>query len=388
MRTNKIRQIYSRIPKRGVAGCLLLAAGIILTALAANVDGLAQWYSRQVYPVWVNLWGRLCGIFPFSVAEILLYLLGAGFLLSLGRLIWRLIRAGKCGSRQSKGQTPLSRRQILASWGSGFLLAAGVLYFLYVLNCGINYYRTSFSESSGITMETYSVEELTLVCRKLTEEVNERSGRVERDTDGVMRLDAEENGKVQERAVEAMQELGTVYPELSGYYPKPKPLLNAWILSVQKLSGVYSPFTVEANYNSAMTDYNIPFTACHELSHLKGFMQEQEANFIAFLAGITYDDPEFQYSSYLTGWIYCMNMLRDADEEAWEQVRSGLSGEVELDLQANSRFWARYDGAAAEAADRINDQYLQANGQKEGIKSYDRMVDLIVEYYCGGTAEK
>ena len=270
MRTNKIRQIYSRIPKRGVAGCLLLAAGIILTALAANVGGLAQWYSRQVYPVWVNLWGRLCGIFPFSVAEILLYLLGAGFLLSLGRLIWRLIRAGKCGSRQSKEQTPLSRRQILASWGSGFLLAAGVLYFLYVLNCGINYYRTSFSESSGITMETYSVEELTLVCRKLTEEVNERSGRVERDTDGVMRLDAEENGKVQERAVEAMQELGTVYPELSGYYPKPKPLLNAWILSVQKLSGVYSPFTVEANYNSAMTDYNIPFTACHELSHLKG----------------------------------------------------------------------------------------------------------------------
>ena len=188
--------------------------------------------------------------------------------------------------------------------------------------------------------------------------------------------------------MEAMQELGTVYPELSGYYPKPKPLLNAWILSVQKLSGVYSPFTVEANYNSAMTDYNIPFTACHELSHLKGFMQEQEANFIAFLAGITYDDPEFQYSSYLTGWIYCMNVLRDADEEAWAQVRSGLSGEVEPDLLANSRFWARYDGAAAEAADRINDRYLQANGQKEGIKSYDRMVDLIVEYYCGGTAEK
>ena len=169
MRTNKIRQIYSRIPKRGVAGCLLLAAGIILTALAANVDGPAQWYSRQVYPVWVNLWGRLCGIFPFSVAEILLYLLVAGFLLSLGRLIWRLIRAGKCGFRQSKGQTPLGRRQILASWGSGFLLAAGVLYFLYVLNYGINYYRTSFSESSGITMETYSVEELTLVCRKLSD---------------------------------------------------------------------------------------------------------------------------------------------------------------------------------------------------------------------------
>ena len=309
MRTNKIRQIYSRIPKRGVAGCLLLAAGIILTACPG---GKCRRTGPVVQQAGVSRLGQSVGE---TLRDLSLFR-GGNPAVSFGRRIpsvsWKADLASdksrKCGFRQSKGQTPLGRRQILASWGSGFLLAAGVLYFLYVLNCGINYYRTSFSESSGITMETYSVEELTLVCRKLTEEVNERSGRVERDTDGVMRLDAEENGKVQERAVEAMQELGTVYPELSGYYPKPKPLLNAWILSVQKLSGVYSPFTVEANYNSAMTDYNIPFTACHELSHLKGFMQEQEANFIAFLAGITYDDPEFQYSSYLTGWIYCMNM--------------------------------------------------------------------------------
>ncbi|MEI3187265.1 MAG: DUF3810 family protein [Lachnospiraceae bacterium] len=40
------------------------------------------------------------------------------------------------------------------------------------------------------------------------------------------------------------------------------------ILSIQQLSGIYSPFTVEANYNRAMTDYNIPHTICHELSSI------------------------------------------------------------------------------------------------------------------------
>ena len=29
----------------------------------------------------------------------------------------------------------------------------------------------------------------------------------------------------------------------------------------------------------------------------------------------------------------------------------------------------------------MNDTYLKANGQKDGVKSYNRMVDLIVAYY-------
>lgn len=133
-----------------------------------------------------------------------------------------------------------------------------------------------------------------------------------------------------------------------------------------------------------MVDYNIPFTACHELSHLKSFMQEQEANFIAFLASTSYEDPAFQYSGYLLGWIYCMNVLYDADYESWQEVREGLAAAVEPDLKENNGFWARYDGRVAEVADQVNDRYLQANGQEEGVKSYDRMVDLIVAYYQGG----
>jgi hypothetical protein len=87
------------------------------------------------------------------------------------------------------------------------------------------------------------------------------------------------------------------------------------------LTGIYSPFTIEANYNGDMTDYNIPFTLCHELSHLRGFMQEEEANFIAFLACIYSDQMEFQYSGYLSAWIYAMNELNDKDVERWSQIR-------------------------------------------------------------------
>nr|WP_296263598.1 DUF3810 domain-containing protein [uncultured Merdimonas sp.] len=372
MKKDKIRFTYEKI--KILTGCSLLAAGAILTLLAGNVGGFAQWYSTHVYPVWVNMLGRMMGVFPVSVAEILLYLLGALLLFTLGRLLWKLFRK-RTGKRQVLG------------WFSNLLLAAGVLFLLYVVNCGINYHRTSFSESSGIKAEEYSVSELKEVCGWLTERVNTLSGSVTRDDEGIMRLTGGNKGEVRSRAVEAMQSLGETYPELSGYYPEPKGLLAPWILSVQQLSGIYSPFTIEANYNSGMVDYNIPFTACHELSHLKSFMQEQEANFIAFLASTSYEDPEFQYSGYLLGWIYCMNVLHDADYDSWQEIRDTLSDGAEMDLRENNAFWARYDGAVAEVADQVNDRYLQANGQEEGVKSYDRMVDLIVSWYRMGMAE-
>ena len=366
--------------RKAITGCALLAAGIVLTILARSVEGLAQWYSTHVYPVWVNTLGRLTGMFPFSVAEILLYLFLLALLLSAGRLIVRLASLG-CGRRKKSpdGQEKKVQagKQLVYGWISGLLLAAGILYFLYVACCGINYYRTSFSESSGIVAEEYTVGELTEVCQWLTAEVNDLSSQVERDADGIMRTD----DGVQERAVKAMQALGETYPELSGYYPEPKGLFNPWILSVQQLSGIYSPFTIEANYNSGMVDYNIPFTACHELSHLSGFMQEEEANFIAFLACIRSDRADFQYSGYLSGWVYCMNALYRADRESWQEVRLLLDEAAEPDLEANTEFWDAYEGGISKTADKINDTYLKVNGQADGVQSYSRMVDLIVAYF-------
>lgn len=345
--------------KKKIMISIILAAVSAALALAARlVPGFAQWYGTHLYPLWVGSIGRVMGYFPFSVSEMLLYLLLA---CAVWGIVKRVVRA--TGARDP-------------AFGNLVLLAA-VLCFLYVVNCGMNYHRISFSGTSGIQAEEYTAEELEEVCRWLTEQVIACSGRVERGSKGEMLLDVPTG----EYAVRTMEELGKEYPELAGHYPKPKKLVNSWILSVQNLSGVYSPFTVEANYNGDMQDYYIPFTACHELSHLRGFMQEQEANFIAFLACIKSEEAAFVYSGNLSGWIQCMNVLYRADYDAWEELREQLPAEVETDLQLNREFWAKYDGRIAEVSNRVNDTYLKANGQKDGVESYNRMVDLIVAYY-------
>lgn len=359
--------------RKGIISVILTAAAVFLSIAARKLPGFAQWYSTHLYPLWVGSIGRLMGYLPFSGSEMLLYIL------LICAVLWfvRLMRGYRKEVKGNNGKAPAD----VLSGGWNLILLVSVLFFLYVANCGINYQRNSFSESSGIQAEEYTVEELKEVCQWLTRKVAAYSDTVERGEDGGMVLEL----PLGENAIAAMGELGEEYPELAGYYPKPKKLVNSWILSIQDLSGVYSPFTIEANYNGDMQDYNIPFTACHELSHLRGFMQEQEANFIAFLACSGSEEEAFAYSGYLMGWIHCMNVLYRADYDVWEEVRSQLPPEAEADLRLNSEFWARYDGRIAEVSNRVNDTYLKANGQADGVKSYNRMVDLIVAYYKGGS---
>lgn len=371
-----------KVQYRLIGAFALLFISVILMLVSLKVNGFAQWYATHIYPLLVSVIGRISGFFSFSLCEIFIYIL-------LIWIIYTLVQAIRKKSSLSKKnkedvslpylnmETEDSKKSYLISWVSGVLLGAGFLIFLYVICCGINYRRTSFSEESGIIPIEYSAEELKEICVQLTEELNELSDQVLRNEEGIMILSVDEG----EQAISAMKSLGEEYESLSGYYPRPKKLIVSELLSYQGLSGIYLPFTVEANYNGDMIPYNMPFTACHELSHLRGFMQEDEANFIAFLACIHDENIDFQYSGYMLGWTYCMNALYRMDDESWQEVRGLLDKAIEKDLLANNEFWDHYEGVVSEVSNQMNDLYLKANGESEGVQSYSRIVELIVAYY-------
>lgn len=364
----------------------LVAAGISLLLLTAvfqlsarTLPGFGTWYAHHIYPWIVEGVGRVTGLFPFSVVELGLYGLILLLVLDVRRLIVAVVHAFRrrtaaemlLGGPGTAGRPGVAKT--LTVIGRRWLLIVGTLLFLYTVNCGINYYASSFSSYAGLADGTYTVEELETLCSDLVELVNEsaKSGR---------QSYREHRSAWRAEAVTAMQAAGEQFSCLGGFYPKPKEVLVSQILSVQQLCGVYSPFTVEANYNGDMPDYNVPHTLCHELSHLKGFMREDEANFIGYLACISSENEAFRYSGYLTGWVYAGNALARVDRKRYIELTDQLCEGARQDLDENSDFWNRYESRVSEAATRMNDTYLKMNSQADGVKSYGRMVDLMLSY--------
>ena len=326
----------------------LLISGALLTAAPRLLPGFADRYAEVMNPLILNTLGRLTGLLPFSLAELLILAVIPVLVFSFRKRVFRKTLA--C------------------------ILCA--MFFLFQLNEGVYFSRTRFAEAAGMQTGDYSNEELEEVCRFLAEEINTWAPRVTRGSDGLMRT----GPGVGKRIRASVQALGNSWPYLSGYCPQPKPLCFSFIMSRMKFTGVYSMFTVEANYNREIIQYNIPFTMAHELSHLKGIVSEKEANFIGYLSCIDSEDPDIRYSGAVMGWVYCGNELHDRDRKVWREIYESICEEAHRDMRANNAFWDRNEGAVAEAADQANDAFLKAGGVSEGVKSYDLVVDLITEY--------
>ena len=425
-----------RNTKKAPRQVYLLALLLDLLALAANQlavhsSAFANAYSHYVYRVLSLGIGSVTGLLPFSVVELLLYATILFVIFDFVKQLRRAIRATVA-------------RPLRHFLGHLFLILSTLLV-LYVFLCGINYHRTSFSEEAGLSLTidehgtVYDEADLIALCDYLVTEINateaqlaasvtsdagastlrahttadagaagttaesstataEASGSSGADEAAATTIEVEgafigqttetpkpsaawlwHAGRTGQRA---MEKLGQRYRRLSGHYPFPKPILNTWILSVQQTTGVYSPFTVEANYNRDIAYYDIPFTICHELSHLRGYMQEEEANFIGVLATIGADDLYFNYSGYVSAWVYAGNALARIDSTAFATLYARINARTRQDMLYNNAYWKQFEGKPAEAHEQLNDAYLKIQGQTTGVRSYGHVTDLMLEYFA------
>lgn len=351
-----------------IISVFLLTLSTALNLMARNINGFADWYVSSVYNVFVNFMGRICSVFRISVSELLIAVL----LIFIAAVSGIYIRRVICSE--------ITVKSFIVSGALGIVFGASILFCVYTVNCGINYHHTDFALAAGLASdEVYSKEELELLCNYFLEQTNELSEAIEKDNNGLCRVSDSMNVE----AVAAMTRLGTIYKELSGYYPYPKSVIASKALSYQHLTGIYSPFTIEANYNSEMPDFYKPFTACHELAHLKGFMKEDEANFIAILACLNSDNIEFRYSGSILAYVYCSNALYKQDPQSAALIKKSLSSTARKELANNSKYWNGYKGNISKASAKINDAYLKVNAQAAGIKSYGKVVDLLLSGFYG-----
>lgn len=405
---------------------IIIGIVVLLNVIAWSSETFCDWYIHYVFPVWVNTYGRLTGLFPFSVGE---WLIVAGVFLVIAAVILMIASAfrwiiRRCRARHADKQDECSsashvtRPSVTRGRGRFDKFCCGFYTFfawvllavlvLMTLNCTILYHATPFSEKyfatekatddvnentdTGNTAETekstYTLQDLTALRNMLVEKCNELSGQIQRTEEGEIIYE----GNMGKKAISDMQALGETYDALQGFYPMPKPLYFSDFVSQQYMLGYYFPFSMEANYNKVAYVTNLPVTMCHELAHLKGYIQEDEANFIGFLACISSDDLLFQYSGYLSVLNYVNNDFYEAVGEDYERYMA----EVQIDRQVyedavfvRKEDWDRIEKEAVvdtEVVDAVSTGFvetsLKLNGVDDGMVVYSRVVGLLLQWYC------
>ncbi|MGI6562052.1 MAG: DUF3810 domain-containing protein [Clostridia bacterium] len=183
------------------------------------------------------------------------------------------------------------------------------------------------------------------------------------------------------RASLGYEEAGVRYPELKGNYGIPKGVFLSRYWSYTGIAGMYFPFTAEANINTNLPHFMLPSVTAHEMAHQRGFAREDEANYIAYLTGRLHPDPDFQYSGVMLALRYTMSTLRKVREDLYMEVLSEYGEGILRDFLAWQDYKEKYEGLINDLTSDINDLYLKANNQEEGIESYGRMVALLLADY-------
>ena len=373
---------------------------VLFQIIAWNSRTFSDAYIAYIFPIWVNIYGRITGVFPFSVGE---WMIVAGLLVVLlaillgCSMILPWCRHSERYCRGVKGYFCFFAWTLLAVFG------------IMTLNCTMIYHGSTFSEKyfdgeEGWPEQTLEerTEELLQIYNDIVAHCNILSAEMERDESGAVVYSGgvDSSGRVvdmEDKAIDVMQSLGKTYGQLDGYYPRPKAMFFSDFMCQMYMCGYYFPFSMEANYNDVMYLMKKPATMCHELAHIRGYIYEDEANFIAFLACVESDDATFQYAGYLSVLNYVANDLyktRLADPESYAEAREAvhplqpLQRVQEDNIFVTQEEWDRINGKAVvdtETVDNVSDTLtnasLKMNGVSDGMVSYNRVVELLLQWY-------
>ncbi len=325
-------------------------------------------YSRGINKLFIEIISQLTGLVPFSIAEVGLIVLSIIALIIIIRRIIKVIR--------QKSGKPKSLLNFLID----ILITVSVIYFILTISWSLNYNRLPFAEIAGLDTHPASVDELSNLCDSLINQTNTLRSSIHQNSKGIMFLPEGHSG-VFNKATQGYERAAKTYPAFSGNYGSPKSVIFSKAMSYSGIIGLYCPFTCEVNINVDIPSYSIPSTVCHELAHQHGFAREDEANYISYLTCNLNPNVDFQYSGTMLALINSMNALYDHDKARYFDLNKRISEGVKKDLHDNDLYWQRHKGPVENTITSLNDAYLKANRQTDGVFSYGRMVDLLIAEY-------
>lgn len=374
---------------------MLFPIALIINLVAANNPNLVEkYYTLGINVYIVKFLSSISSMFNYSLFEITVYTLLISIVATIVITIYFLIKQRE------------KRLYILKTLTVNILCIASTVYFLFIILWGINYNRVPLEDTLKRNLEISKNTEIEnqLKDKKLDRELgkeskddntdlinlysylidksNETRQLVLVDKKGIMKNNSDYKNVI-ERASKGYNSLEKleIIPGIKGNYPNAKYILSSNLMSYTGITGIYFPFTGEANVNIDVPDFTLPATVSHEMAHQRGFASEDEANFIAYLSSTNNPDADFRYSGYTLALMYTSTALRETNYDEYVKLSEKISDDVRRDLAYNNEYWADFEGNIDEISSNLNNTYLKSNGVENGTKNYGQMVELLLIYY-------
>ncbi len=178
----------------------------------------------------------------------------------------------------------------------------------------------------------------------------------------------------------SQQQLMTKWGYKANKHIRVRPLYPKGTLLIWSTAGIYNPFSFEGHYDPGLLHLQSTYVIAHEMAHGYGVTNEADCNFIALLTCIHTSNDYIHYSGLLTYWRYLMNDLKEKAKYSFYKAAFHRPIGVRKDIKAMYEELDKYPDVLPNVRDLIYDHYLKSNGVSDGLKSYNKVIDLVFSY--------
>jgi len=348
---------------------------VLVTVLPFFPVWIERVYAQHIYPVFSITQRFITGWLPFSLGDLLYFILGVWLAYKLVNTLIVIVRRKVTRKATVRRVMRLAR---LLMW----------VYVVFNLVWGLNYHRLGLRYQLEIPAAKYSSSDINVLMGEVVQRLNETRRQLSADT----LLPAPDFSAMRQGAVTAYRQAADRFPFL-GYsqVSVKKSIYSGWARYLG-FTGYYNPFSGEAQLRTQIPEVMKPFILCHEIGHQLGYAKEDEASFAGYLAAANSTDPYFRYSVYLDLYVslrskFIYTKLAERDTViaptliAFNQQLDTL---VRYDRRKIREYFQRVQTKGSEQMSGIvlgmYAQYLKANNQSAGLQSYDDVISLLLDY--------
>jgi len=328
-----------RVRRRSV----LIASALLVALVHPPPAMIEHLYANGFYPAWDLFERPLVERVPFAVGDV------PAALLAL-HLVRTLLGARERGLSETLG---------------GLLATVAAVALWFFIGWGLNYQRPGFERRLVVRADHVTARSIDALANRTIREMNAVASAAHREM--FAGDDARLGARLTPTFDAAIERLGTTDVFAP---PRVKPTIFDRFMISGGTSGFMNPWTHEVSLVSTLSPAERPAYYAHEWSHVAGFADEAEANYLATLACIRSSNPLLRYSGWLLVWF---NLPRDVHATAYATplVRADVTGIVR-------RVRGEMQPAVANAQRTAYGAYLRANGVRAGYADYRGFIRWLV----------